>query len=1244
MPVTQPASYWGVEIDRTSYRLLTSKLVTRLRKAGVNTLVVRPGTLTAAQTARVRRFASRGGLSILVPMAEGSPSSAGTVSTAHAACRALKLASAGSRCAVYAQTVASAHAIAARGAADVVLVRAGLGSLKGLRTAPGRIVATATLSSAFRKTTWRRGAMVARSGRAVDLSVALRTRKAALGGYLAMLKPLATLGDRRAPARPAGLGTTDLTGSTTTLAWGAARDNRGVTRYGVYLDGIRIREVVGRAAALPGLPCGGAHLIEVDAADAAGNRSAKAAITRSVGSCTPGTSAPGLVAAYGFDETSGSGTSDASGYGNHGTLTGASRTASGRFGRAVSFDGVNDQVAVSDSTSLDLTDEMTLEAWVRPTSANSGWRTVVLKEQADDLVYGLYAAATGYRPSGHVFVDGDDERVQAPAALPANEWSHLATTYDGSALRIYVNGTLADTFATTGAMTASSGTLRIGGNTIWNEWFDGSIDEIRVYDRALTANQIQDDMDDPVGSPAADTTAPTVPGNVHTTASTATTVSLAWNASTDAVGVTEYGVYRDGTLVASPTGTSSTVTGLACGTSYTFAVDAADAAGNRSGQATLSATTSDCPTGPDVDAPTTPTGFAKTSSTQTAISVSWSASTDNTAVTSYRTYREDATAGNPTGTSYTFTGLTCGTSYSLAVDAADAAGNRSAKATITASTNACPDTTAPTAPTGLSATATGQTTISVTWTAATDNVAVTSYGTYRNAAPAGNPTGTSYTFTNLVCGTSYTLSVDAADAAGNRSAQTSITAATATCPLPDTQAPASPGNFRSTGQSTTSVSLAWNAATDDTGVTGYGVYRNGNLIASPTGLTTTVTGLACNTSNTFAVDAVDAAGNRSPQSSVSASTSTCPPPGSADLYMAANGSSTSNCTEAAPCSSFVRAYTLASPGDTVQIAGGNYSGQTINAAPKAAGAAPIVFEPATGATVRVSSVRVNQGSAIEFRDFTVTGDTYNGCNCASSGQSGAVVREITYRRIKMQQFFVRGADKVSYIDGEVGPNDSDDGMNWITEPYQSSDPATDILLDGMRIHDFTKHNAGAHIDCVGLGNANGVTIRNSRIWTCAHFSIIFGTDPSGEYTRNLTIENNFLDCCDPSGGGFYSIGLGDGANVMIRFNSATLGFGWLNPNGDGVTNDVIDSNVISNNSSQNCSKATWRYNVVASGSACANGIVAATGFVSDPLDLHLKAGAAAIGAGNPTSYPATDIDGDARPRGSRADAGADEAN
>jgi hypothetical protein len=301
---------------------------------------------------------------------------------------------------------------------------------------------------------------------------------------------------------------------------------------------------------------------------------------------------------------------------------------------------------------------------------------------------------------------------------------------------------------------------------------------------------------------------------------------------------------------------------------------------------------------------------------------------------------------------------------------------------------------------------------------------------------------------------------------------------------------------------------------------------------------------------------------------------------------------------------------VAVPGDVVEVRAGAYGGQNVNVTPKVSGP-EVVFRPAAGAAVTVSSIDVTRGSYIEFRDFTVNASTYN----------RQEAQHITYRRVKMRQFFIRGSDHIRYLDGEVDGPDSagQEGMNWITEPYQSSDPATDILFDGMDIHDFRKFTSGAHIDCIGIGNVDGVTIRNSRIWQCAHFAIIFGTDPSGRYTRNLLIENNFIDCCDRSGGGFYSIGLGDGDGVTIRHNSATLGFGWLNPNGDGVRNDVIDSNIISNNASANCSKATWRYNVVASGSACSQGVLAPTGFRQEPNDLHLTAGSAAIDFGNPAA-------------------------
>jgi hypothetical protein len=155
-------------------------------------------------------------------------------------------------------------------------------------------------------------------------------------------------------------------------------------------------------------------------------------------------------------------------------------------------------VSIADSASLDLTNAMTLEAWVRPTLVTS-WRTVILKEQPGDLVYALYANETGNMPGVHAFLGGDDRRATGGARLTANAWAHLAGTYDGATLRLYVNGAQAATLARAGVMPASTGPLKLGGNAIWSEWFAGQIDDVRVYRRVLSAAEIQSDMATPVG-------------------------------------------------------------------------------------------------------------------------------------------------------------------------------------------------------------------------------------------------------------------------------------------------------------------------------------------------------------------------------------------------------------------------------------------------------------------------------------------------------------------------------------------------------------------------------------------------------------------------------------------------------------------------------------------------------------------------------------------------------------------------
>lgn len=201
----------------------------------------------------------------------------------------------------------------------------------------------------------------------------------------------------------------------------------------------------------------------------------------------------GLVAAYSFDEAGGSEVFDASGNANNGTISGAARV-SGRFGNALQFNGNNAWVTIADSDSLDLTDGMTLEAWVRPTTSSDAWETVVLKESASGLAYALYANSDAKRPVGSANT-GSDHNLYGAETLPANQWTHLATTYDGTTQRLYVNGIEIANAPQSGDLELSDGNLRIGGNNSWlDEFFTGYIDEVRIYNRAIESHEIAHDM------------------------------------------------------------------------------------------------------------------------------------------------------------------------------------------------------------------------------------------------------------------------------------------------------------------------------------------------------------------------------------------------------------------------------------------------------------------------------------------------------------------------------------------------------------------------------------------------------------------------------------------------------------------------------------------------------------------------------------------------------------------------------
>ena len=170
-----------------------------------------------------------------------------------------------------------------------------------------------------------------------------------------------------------------------------------------------------------------------------------------------------------------------------------------------------------------------------------------------------------------------------------------------------------------------------------------------------------------------------------------------------------------------------------------------------------------------------------------------------------------------------------------------------------------PDTVAPTAPT-LAASGTTATSTVLTWSGATDNIAVTGYDVYQGTTLLGSTTSTTYTVNGLTAATTYSFSINAKDAAGNVSVASNTVSVTTL--VPDTTAPIAP-TLSASGTTSTSTNLSWAGATDNVAVTGYDVYRGTTLIGSTVSTAFAVTGLTASTTYTFTVRAKDAAGNAS---------------------------------------------------------------------------------------------------------------------------------------------------------------------------------------------------------------------------------------------------------------------------------------------------------------------------------------------------------------------------------------------
>ena len=175
-------------------------------------------------------------------------------------------------------------------------------------------------------------------------------------------------------------------------------------------------------------------------------------------------------------------TSDLAGA-NDGSIVGGVTYAAGRVGQAFSLDGSTGWVQVPDSASLRVTGQITIDAWINP--AATGGRVVdkITAGGADGYLLDTYGGVI------RLIVDG--QTLSGATSIPTGAWSHVAGVYDGAQMRVYLNGALDGTIATTVAIPTNALPVRIGAASDGGSLFSGLIDEVEVFNRALSQAEIQ---------------------------------------------------------------------------------------------------------------------------------------------------------------------------------------------------------------------------------------------------------------------------------------------------------------------------------------------------------------------------------------------------------------------------------------------------------------------------------------------------------------------------------------------------------------------------------------------------------------------------------------------------------------------------------------------------------------------------------------------------------------------------------
>ncbi len=396
-----------------------------------------------------------------------------------------------------------------------------------------------------------------------------------------------------------------------------------------------------------------------------------------------------LVAHYAFDGNS----LDETPYNNHASHAPLGRDRFNKANKSAAFNGVSTEVRAANSPQLN-SPHATVSFWVKTNSLPGTGEAYLLSFGGWQERWKISLPPHGKPVWTTNHTNGISDMDSGTGnELPVGEWTHVAMVHDGLKNLIYMDGALVAEKDVVGELDNTTHPLGMGFNPIdGGNWLDGELDEVMLFNTALSAQEIANLYDQQANDPGnADDEAPCAPLNLVATVNF-NNVRLDWLPATDNVNVSAYNVYIDGAATLTTAQTTAYFPGLTPLTQFTFGVTAVDDAGNESLPTTLRVTTGPDET-PDVTPPTVP-GNLRASPSFNAVLLAWDPSTDDRQVAGYIIWVDGIPFDTVSTTtlSVLISGLEPQTFYTFEVAAFDLAGNVSELAELTISTTAPLDT------------------------------------------------------------------------------------------------------------------------------------------------------------------------------------------------------------------------------------------------------------------------------------------------------------------------------------------------------------------------------------------------------------------------------------------------------------------------------------------------------------------------------------------------------------------------